>query len=119
MAMLADMQMNYRISSVHAQWFSHGKVEQMITVSLSDITVIAHAIGGGKYIRKANSSFGAVVWVSVTEWLGHLLSHRPSTLAISVPHGARVYPGRTIYLVYSCASTQTFGNTLVSMILVV
>ena len=45
--MPADVQMNYGISSVHAQWFSHGKVEQMITVSLSDITVIAHAIGEG------------------------------------------------------------------------
>ena len=51
------------------------KVEQMTVLSLSDDTVIAHAIGGGKYIRKANTSFGAVVWVSGTEWLGPLLSH--------------------------------------------
>ena len=30
-------------------------------------------------------SLGAVVWVSGTERLGLLRSHRPSTLAISVP----------------------------------
>ena len=35
---------NYGISSVHAQRFSHGKVEQMIMTSLHDVTVIAHAI---------------------------------------------------------------------------
>ena len=61
------------------------KVEQTIMMSLSDITVIAHATGGGKYIRKANSSFRTVIWVSGTEQLGPLLSHQPSTLAISVP----------------------------------
>ena len=27
----------------------------------------------------------AVIWVSGTEWLGPLISHRPSTLAILVP----------------------------------
>ena len=73
--MSADAQMNYGISSVHAQWFSHGKVEQTIVMSLSDITVIAHAIRGGKDIRKVSLSFGAVIWVSGTEWLGPLLSH--------------------------------------------
>ena len=54
-------------------------------MSFGDITIITHAIGRGKYIRRANSSFGAVIWVSGTEWLGHLLSHQPSTLAILVP----------------------------------
>ena len=51
------------------------KLEQMILMSLSDITVIAHATGGGKYIRKDCSSFGEVIWVSGTEQLGLLLSH--------------------------------------------
>ena len=74
MVMPADVQTNYGISSVHAQWFSHKKVEQMIMMSLDDVTVIAHAIWGGKYIRRASSSFGAVVWVSGTEQLGLLLS---------------------------------------------
>ena len=73
--MPADVQMNYGISSVHVQWFSHRNVEQMIVMSSNDITVISHAIGGGKYIRKASSSLRAVVWVSGTEWLGPLLSH--------------------------------------------
>ena len=73
--MLADTQMNYGISSVHVQWFSHGKVEQMIMMSLSDVTVITHVIGGSKYIRKASSSFRTVFWVSGTEQLGLLLSH--------------------------------------------
>ena len=51
------------------------KVEQIIVMSLGDITMIAHAIGGGKYIRRASLSFGTMVWVSGTEQLGLLLSH--------------------------------------------
>ena len=47
--------------------------------------MIALAIKGRKYIRRASSSFWADIWVSGTEWLGLLLSHQPSTLAISVP----------------------------------
>ena len=50
------------------------KVEQMILMSLDDVTVIAHAIWGGKCIRRSSLSFGAVIWVSGTEWLGLLLS---------------------------------------------
>ena len=61
------------------------KVEQMIMASLSDFTVITHAIGRGKYIRRVSSSLGAVDWVSGTEWLGPLLNHQPSTSVISVP----------------------------------
>ena len=73
--MPADVQMKYGISSAHAEWFSHRKVEQMIMTSSSDVTVISHAIGGGKYIRKASLSLRAIIWVSGTEWLGPLLSH--------------------------------------------
>ena len=36
----------------------HRKVEQMITMSLGDVTMIACATGGGKYIRKASLRFG-------------------------------------------------------------
>ena len=50
------------------------KVDQMIMMSLDDITVITHAIWGGKYIRRACSSFKAVIWVSGTEQLSLLLS---------------------------------------------
>ena len=55
--------------------FPWKKVEQMIVTSLDDVTMIAHAIWGGKYIRRPCSGFGAVVWVSGTEWLGLLSSH--------------------------------------------
>ena len=53
------------------------KVEQMISMSLSDVTMIVHAIGGGKCIRGAGLSFeaAAVIWVSGTEQLGLSLSH--------------------------------------------
>ena len=62
--MPADVQTNYGISSAHVQWFSlREKVEEMIMMSLSDVTVIAHATGGGKYIRKASLSFRVVIWV--------------------------------------------------------
>ena len=65
----AYVQMTYGISSAHAQWFSHGK-------SRADdhVTMIDHAIWGGKYIRRAHSGFRAVVWVSGTAHLG-LSSH--------------------------------------------
>ena len=39
--------------------FSTEKVEQMIVMSLSDVAVIDHATGGGKYTRKASLSFGS------------------------------------------------------------
>ena len=55
--------------------FPTEKVEQMIMMSLDDITMIAHVIRGGKYIRRASSSLEAVIWVPGTEWLGLLLSH--------------------------------------------
>ena len=37
------------------------KVEQTIVTSLDDVTMIAHAIWGGKYMRRAHSGFGAVI----------------------------------------------------------
>ena len=47
--------------------------------------MISHAILGGKYIRKSELEPGAVIWVSGTEQLVLLISHRPSTPAILVP----------------------------------
>ena len=44
--------------------FPTGKVEQTIVISLDDVTMIACAIEGGKYIKRASLSFGAVIWVS-------------------------------------------------------
>ena len=51
------------------------KVKQMIMTSLDDIRMIAHAIGGRKYIRRAHLGFGAGIWVSGTEQFGLLLSY--------------------------------------------
>ena len=65
-------------------------------------------------------SLRAVIWVSGTKLLGQLLSHQPLYSGyIGTSHGARVYSGQTVFLVYSCACTQTSWNTLVSMTLVV
>ena len=58
--MLADMQMNYGGSNVHAQWFSTGKFKQTIMMSPYDIMRISHAIEGGKYKRRADMSLGVV-----------------------------------------------------------
>ena len=55
--------------------FPAERLEQMIMISLDDVTMIAHAIEGGKYIRRAHLGFGAVIWVSGTEQFGLLLSH--------------------------------------------
>ena len=91
------------------------KVEQMIVMSLDDITMIAHAIWGGKYIRRAHSGFGAVVWVSGTECLGLLLSHQPSTLAISVPLMEQEYIQDKLFSLFiHVYAPRLFGNTLVS-----
>ena len=111
--MPADVQTNYGISSVHVQWFSHGK-------SRADDCDVTHGIGGGKYIRKVSSSFGAVIWVSGTEWLGPLLSHQPSTLAISVPLMEQEYILEELFTLFTHVhAPRLFGNILVSMILVV
>ena len=118
--MPADMQMNYDIYSVHAQWFSHRKVEQMIVMSLDDVIMITHPIRGGKYTRRASLSFGAVIWVSGTERLGLLLSHRSSTPAISVPLMEQEYIQNELSTLFiDVHAPRLFGNTLVSTILVV
>ena len=65
--MPADVQMNYSISSVHVQWFSHRKI-RADDHNVVMVTMIAHATGTGKCIRRASSSFGAaVVCISDTE----------------------------------------------------
>ena len=118
--MPADAQMNHGISSEHVQLFSHGKVEQTIVTSSNNVTVISHAIGGGKYTRKASLSLGAVIWVSGTEWLGPLLSHQPSTPATSVPLMEQDYIlDELCTLFIHVHAPRCFGNTLVSMTLVV
>ena len=89
--------------------FPSEKEEQMIVTSSNDVTVIAHAIGGGKSIRKAILGLRAVVWVYGTEWLGSLLSHQPSAPAILVPLMEQEYILEelcTLFIYVEC--TQTF-----------
>ena len=82
--------------------------------------MISCAIGGGKYIRKVSLSLRAVIWVSGTEWLGPLLSHRPSTLAISVPlveqeyilDGLCTFFIHVLFMVSSKALVTTFCSGL-------
>ena len=83
--------------------------------------MISHAIWGGKYIRKVDLSIGAVVWVSGTEQLGPLLSHQPSTPAISVPLMKQEYILDVLctLFIYVCVPKPLLGNFLVSMTLVV
>ena len=54
-AIPAYVQMTYGISSVQMHsGFPMERVEQMIMTLLDDVTMIAHAIWGGKYIRRAH-----------------------------------------------------------------
>ena len=100
--------------------FPMEKVVQMIVTSLDDITMIACVIWGGKYIRRAHSGFGAVIWVSGTQPLGLLLSHWPSTLAISVPLVEQEYTQDELFSLFiHVHAPRLFENTLVSMTLVV
>ena len=96
------------------------KVEQMIMTSLNDVTMITHAIWGGKYIRRAHSGFRAVIWVSGTEQLGLLLSHLPSTPAVSLPLMEEEYKQDELSSLFiHVHAPRLFGNTSVSMTLVV
>ena len=55
--------------------------------SLYDVTRFSHATEGGNYKRRVQLSLGpaiTVVWV-FQQAFGSILSHRPSTLAVSVP----------------------------------
>ena len=84
----------------------------MIVMSLDDITMITHAIWGGNYIRRAHLGFRAVIWVSGTEWLGLLLSHRPSTLAILAPLMEQEYiQDELSSLFIHVHAPRHFGNT--------
>ena len=62
-------------------------LEQTIMTSLYDVMRFSHAIEGGSYKRRVQLSLGAAaitVWV-FQQAFGSLLSHRPYTLAVSVP----------------------------------
>ena len=100
--------------------FPTEKVEQTIMMSLDDVTVITHTIGGGKYKGELAQASGAVIWVSGTEQLGLLLSHQSSTLAVLVPLMEQEYIQDELSTLFiHVHALRLFGNTLVSVILVV
>ena len=78
----------------------------------------AHVIRGGKYIRRASSSLEAVIWVPGTEWLGLLLSPRPSTILVPLIEQEYIQDELSTLFIHVHAP-RLFGNTLVSTILVV
>ena len=66
-------------------------VEQMIVMSLNDVTRISHAIERGNYKKGSATKlieFGCYYYCRLgvlAQALGSLRSHIPSTLAVSVP----------------------------------
>ena len=91
-----------------------------IVTSWNDATMTSHAIFGGNYKRRAHPDLGAVIWVSDTEWLGVLTSHRPSTLAILVPLVEQsITRMNCVFHLSICMYPDLFGELLVSMTLVV
>ena len=66
-------------------------MEQTIVTSLNDITMFSHASEGGNYKKGSATElkeFGCCYYCCLgisTHVLGSLQSHRPSTLAVSVP----------------------------------
>ena len=74
---------------------------------------------GGKYKRRAHTNLGAVSWVSGTEQLGLLISHRPSTQAILVSLMEQsITRLNCVPCLSICMYPDLFGNFLVSMTLV-
>ena len=85
--MPVDAQTNCGQFCMHSGFHTE-RLEQMIVTSLYDIMRVSHATVGGNYKRRVQPSLGAVVtviWVFQHKHLGLLTSHRPSTLAVSVP----------------------------------
>ena len=68
--------------------FPTERLEQMIVMSLYDVTRVSHAIVGGNYKREEDQALGLLHYCSLgvsTLAFGSLTSHKPSTLALSVP----------------------------------
>ena len=58
--------------------------------------------GGGKYIKRAHTSLGAVIWVSGTEWLDLLTRYQSSTPAILVPLVEQEYNQGELCTLFIC-----------------
>ena len=67
--------------------FPTKRLEQMIVTSLYDVTRVSHATEGGTIKGEHDQASGLLLLSSrcLTQVFGSLASHRPSTLAVSVP----------------------------------
>ena len=68
--------------------FPTERSEQTFVMSLYDVTRVSHAIVGGNYKREHDQALGLLCYCHLgvsTLVFGSLTSHRPSTLAVSVP----------------------------------
>ena len=68
--------------------FSTERSEQTIVTSLYDVMRVSHAIVGVNYKREHDQALGLLCYCHLgvlTLAFGSLTSHRPSTLAVSVP----------------------------------
>ena len=68
--------------------FPAERLEQMIMMSLYDVMRVSHAIVGGNYKREHDRALQLLRYCCLgvlTLVFGSLTSHRPSTLAVSVP----------------------------------
>ena len=57
--------------------------------SLYDVTMVSHATVGRNFKREHNQALGLLCYCHLgvlTQAFGSLTSHRPSTLAVLVPH---------------------------------
>ena len=82
--MPVDVQTNGDVSNVHAQWFSHWKIkadDRDIMMSQGSLMLLREGTIKGEH----NQTLGLLSGSSDTECSGLLTSHRPSTLAVSVP----------------------------------
>ena len=113
--MPANMQTNSGTSDVHAQWFPTGRSEQTIMMSFHDVMRISCAIEGRNYQASGLSSGS-----SDTKHSGLLTSHRPSTLAISVPLMEQsITRMDCVICLFICMYPDLSGELLVSVTLVV
>ena len=100
--------------------FPAGRSEQMIVMSFHDVTRISHAIKGENYKRRTQLNLGLSSGSSDTKCLGLLTSHRPSTLAISVPLVEHIITRIDCVICLSiCMYPDLSGELLVSVTLVV
>ena len=100
--------------------FPAERLEQMIMMSFHDITRISHAIEGENYKRRANQTLGLSSESSDTKCLDLFASHRPSSLATSVPFVEQSITRMVCVICLSiCMYPDLSGEHLVGVTLVV